>query len=125
MWAKKAATPEDEAALKMRPRSAVGEVVRMQKEMGIDIPNDGEFGKPMRAAINCGLGGRVPPQTAWATLRALRDGTAIASKKLWELNSKMPVRDEQKKKQESLEVKVCPLIFLPELSQIIRTPRAA
>lgn len=29
------------------------------------------------------LGGRVHPQIAWAKLRALRDGAAIASKKLW------------------------------------------
>ena len=28
-------------------------------------------------------GGRVHPQIAWAKLRALRDGAAIASKKLW------------------------------------------
>ena len=27
--------------------------------------------------------GRVHPQIAWAKLRALRDGAAIASKKLW------------------------------------------
>jgi methionine synthase II (cobalamin-independent) len=32
---------------------------------------------------DCGLGGRVHPQIAWAKLRALRDDTAIASKKLW------------------------------------------
>jgi methionine synthase II (cobalamin-independent) len=32
---------------------------------------------------DCGLGGRVHPQIAWAELRALRDGAAIASKKLW------------------------------------------
>jgi len=30
-----------------------------------------------------GLGDRVHPQIAWAKLRALRDGAAIASKKLW------------------------------------------
>ena len=41
MWAKKAVTTEDEAALQTRLRSAVGEVVRTQKDMGIDIPNDG------------------------------------------------------------------------------------
>ncbi len=35
------------------------------------------------AGTDCGLGGRVHPQIAWATLRALRDGAAIASKKLW------------------------------------------
>jgi len=32
---------------------------------------------------DCGLGGRVHPRIAWAKLRALRDGAAIASKKLW------------------------------------------
>ena len=32
---------------------------------------------------DCGLGGRVHPQIAWAKLRVLRDGAAIASKKLW------------------------------------------
>jgi 5-methyltetrahydropteroyltriglutamate--homocysteine methyltransferase len=35
------------------------------------------------AGTDCGLGGRVHPQIAWAKLRALRDGAAIASKKLW------------------------------------------
>jgi hypothetical protein len=29
------------------------------------------------------VGGCVYPQIAWAKLRALRDGAAIASKKLW------------------------------------------
>ena len=57
MWAKKTVTAEDEAALQARLRSAVGEVVRTQKDMGIDIPNDGEFGKPMRAATDRGAWG--------------------------------------------------------------------
>jgi len=35
------------------------------------------------AGIDCGLGGRVHPQIARAKLRALRDGAALASKKLW------------------------------------------
>jgi 5-methyltetrahydropteroyltriglutamate--homocysteine methyltransferase len=35
------------------------------------------------AGTNCGPGGRVHPQIAWAKLRALRDGAAIASKKSW------------------------------------------
>ena len=33
--------------------------------------------------VSGSLGGRVHPQIAWAKLRALRDGAAIASKKLW------------------------------------------
>ena len=32
------------------------------------------------AGTNCGLGGRVQRQIAWAKLR---DGAALASKKLW------------------------------------------
>lgn len=32
---------------------------------------------------DCGLGGRVHPQIAWAKLRVLREGAAITSKKLW------------------------------------------
>ena len=35
------------------------------------------------AGTDCGLGDRVHPQIAWAKLSALRDGAAIASKKLW------------------------------------------
>src|SRR5215470_11954601 len=57
LWAKKDATAEDEAALQARLRSAIGEVVRMQRDAGVDIPNDGEFGKPMRAAVDRGAWG--------------------------------------------------------------------
>src|SRR5437016_12232624 len=69
MWAKKTATAEDEVALQTRLRSAVGEVVRAQKDVGIDIPNDGEFSKPMRAATDRRAWGnyifdRVPGFTA-------------------------------------------------------------
>jgi 5-methyltetrahydropteroyltriglutamate--homocysteine methyltransferase len=35
------------------------------------------------AATDCGLGGRVHPQIAWAKLETLAQGAAIASKKLW------------------------------------------
>ena len=35
------------------------------------------------AGADCGPGSRVDPQIAWAKLRALREGAAIASKKLW------------------------------------------
>ena len=35
------------------------------------------------AGTDCGLGGRVHPQIAWAKLRALRDGARLASKALW------------------------------------------
>ena len=35
-------------------RDAVAEVVRHQNELGIDIPGDGEFGKPMGQRVNYG-----------------------------------------------------------------------
>jgi 5-methyltetrahydropteroyltriglutamate--homocysteine methyltransferase len=35
------------------------------------------------AGTDCGLGGRVHPQIAWAKLRALVEGAALASKQLW------------------------------------------
>jgi 5-methyltetrahydropteroyltriglutamate--homocysteine methyltransferase len=35
------------------------------------------------AGTDCGLGGRVHPQIAWAKLRALCEGAALASRKLW------------------------------------------
>ena len=35
------------------------------------------------AGTDCGLGGRVHPQLAWAKLRALSEGAALASEQLW------------------------------------------
>jgi 5-methyltetrahydropteroyltriglutamate--homocysteine methyltransferase len=35
------------------------------------------------AATDCGLGGRIHPTVAWAKLRALSAGAALASKQLW------------------------------------------
>jgi 5-methyltetrahydropteroyltriglutamate--homocysteine methyltransferase len=35
------------------------------------------------AGTDCGLGGRVHPQIAWAKLRALSEGAELASKELW------------------------------------------
>src|SRR5262245_19896009 len=55
MW-KQTSGPAEEA-LQTRLRSAVGEVVLAQREAGVDIPNDGEFGKPMRAASDRGAWG--------------------------------------------------------------------
>jgi 5-methyltetrahydropteroyltriglutamate--homocysteine methyltransferase len=43
-----------ESALVERLRVTVGDVVRRQKEVGIDIPGDGEFGKPMEQRVNYG-----------------------------------------------------------------------
>jgi 5-methyltetrahydropteroyltriglutamate--homocysteine methyltransferase len=35
------------------------------------------------ASTDCGLGGRVHPQIAWAKLQALREGAELASQRLW------------------------------------------
>ena len=35
------------------------------------------------AGTDCGLGGRVHPQIAWAKLKALAEGARLASKELW------------------------------------------
>ncbi len=35
------------------------------------------------AATDCGLGGRIHPQSAWAKLEALVQGAALATKRLW------------------------------------------
>jgi 5-methyltetrahydropteroyltriglutamate--homocysteine methyltransferase len=56
MWSKQTSGPAEEA-LRARLRSAVGEVVLAQRTAGVDIPNDGEFGKPMRAASDRGAWG--------------------------------------------------------------------
>jgi 5-methyltetrahydropteroyltriglutamate--homocysteine methyltransferase len=56
MWSKQT-TGVAEEALRARLRSAVGEVVLAQVRTGVDVPNDGEFGKPMRAAVDRGAWG--------------------------------------------------------------------
>ncbi len=56
MWSKQTGG-RAEGALQARLRSAVGDVVLAQVNAGIDIPNDGEFGKPMRAAVDRGAWG--------------------------------------------------------------------
>ncbi len=47
---------EEAATEKLEPRlaSAVAEVVRQQKDAGIDVVNDGEFGKPMSEEVDYG-----------------------------------------------------------------------
>jgi 5-methyltetrahydropteroyltriglutamate--homocysteine methyltransferase len=44
----------DERALTQTLKAAVTDVVRRQKELGIDVPGDGEFGKPMAQRVNYG-----------------------------------------------------------------------
>ena len=45
-------TPDD--TLQPRLRSAIADVVRRQAASGIDVVNDGEFGKAMRRAVDFG-----------------------------------------------------------------------
>ena len=52
--ARQAGTASDEARFQMQLRSAVTDVVRRQKEVGVDIPGDGEFGKAMGHRVNYG-----------------------------------------------------------------------
>ena len=62
----------DEAALRTRRASAVAEIVRQQCASGIDIPNDGEFGKATEHRINFGAWwSYIYPR--WGGLRAGSD----------------------------------------------------
>jgi 5-methyltetrahydropteroyltriglutamate--homocysteine methyltransferase len=44
----------DERALPQKLPAAVTQVVRRQRDLGIDVPGDGEFGKPMAQRVNYG-----------------------------------------------------------------------
>src|SRR5262245_23687177 len=73
--AKEAGKPIDEKAHAARLREAVAEVVRKQIDLGIDIVDDGEFGKPSFVSyVNERLGGfeldrEAPRQIPWAGSR--------------------------------------------------------
>src|SRR5262245_43732219 len=49
-WSETASGPQQGAGLQALLRSSVADVVTEQLRAGVDVPNDGEFGKPMRAA---------------------------------------------------------------------------
>jgi 5-methyltetrahydropteroyltriglutamate--homocysteine methyltransferase len=51
-WARPSAGPQDEQRLEELLRSSVRDVVKAQTDAGVDVPNDGEFGKPMRAGTD-------------------------------------------------------------------------
>jgi 5-methyltetrahydropteroyltriglutamate--homocysteine methyltransferase len=76
--AKDQGKPVDEKAHATRLRAAVGEVVRQQVELGIDIIDDGEFGKPSFVSyVNDRLGGfevdkSAPRRSSWAGSREAR-----------------------------------------------------
>ena len=52
--AREAGEATDEPAFQQTLRAAVGDVVRRQKELGIDVPGDGEFGKSVGNRVNYG-----------------------------------------------------------------------
>jgi 5-methyltetrahydropteroyltriglutamate--homocysteine methyltransferase len=52
--ARDAGETADDAAFQEVLRAAVGDVVRRQRELGIDIPNDGEFGKSVTHRVHYG-----------------------------------------------------------------------
>lgn len=56
-WALPTAKDDDEKVLQSLLHQSVLDTVDEQVGMGIDIPNDGEFGKPMRAATDIGAWG--------------------------------------------------------------------
>src|SRR6185437_15806519 len=51
-WAQPASGAGEEARLDALLRSSVAETVKAQKDVGVDLPNDSEFGKPMRSAAD-------------------------------------------------------------------------
>ncbi len=66
--AHEASQPIDEATFQQTLRGAVAEVVRHQRDIGIDIPGDGEFGKPMAQRVQYGSWWRY----SWQRLGGLR-----------------------------------------------------
>src|SRR5215469_6693683 len=52
--AREAGETTDEPAFQEKLRAAVREVVRRQKDIGIDVPGDGEYGKSMGQRIDYG-----------------------------------------------------------------------
>jgi 5-methyltetrahydropteroyltriglutamate--homocysteine methyltransferase len=52
--AREAGEPVDEAQFQQKLRAAVAQVVRQQKDTGIDVPGDGEYGKSMGHRVNYG-----------------------------------------------------------------------
>ena len=52
--AREAGEAADERALEEQLQRAVGEVVRRQHDLGIDVPGDGEYGKSMGHRVNYG-----------------------------------------------------------------------
>jgi 5-methyltetrahydropteroyltriglutamate--homocysteine methyltransferase len=60
----------DEAAFQQTLSAAVADVVRHQRELGIDVPNDGEYGKAMSQRVNYGSWWRY----SWQRLGGIEPG---------------------------------------------------
>jgi 5-methyltetrahydropteroyltriglutamate--homocysteine methyltransferase len=80
MWAKEEGVPIDRAALEVRIRSAVAEIVALQRDAGVDIVSDGEVSKPSYATYVkerlSGFGGATKP----LALRDLLDYPSFAAR---------------------------------------------
>src|SRR5229473_3515330 len=57
-------------AAEERRGTAVADVVRRQRDAGIDVPGDGEFGKPMAQRVNYGSWWRY----SWQRLSGIEPG---------------------------------------------------
>jgi len=72
--AHEAGEPIDERAFEQTLRASVAEVVQRQHDLGIDVPGDGEFGKPMSQRVNYGSWWRY----SWRRLGGLNpDGPGL------------------------------------------------
>ena len=49
-WSRPANNPQHEATLTALLKNSVSNIVGEQSNVGVDVPNDGEFGKPTRSA---------------------------------------------------------------------------
>ena len=86
--AREAGNATDEHEFQQKLRAAVGDVVRRQRDLGVEVPGDGEFGKSMGQRVNYGawrsysfgrLGGLdlAAPSPYDATPRRSRPGEVV------------------------------------------------
>lgn len=91
IWGGIEGKPVDRQALDARLDEAVADVVRKQREAGVDLVSDGELNKPREnviAGTDCGFDtfirfSQVEPDVVWLKLQALSEGAAMASEELW------------------------------------------
>ena len=69
-WAQAAGGAIDQDVFAERLGAAVAGVVRLQRDLGVDVPGDGEFGKPMAQRVNYGSWWRY----SWSRLGGLDPG---------------------------------------------------